>query len=551
MAKTNTIQVFRSTTASAVPGSSALAAGELAVNLTDKKLFVGDAAGTSYIELTRRAAAASAADAFKVQLADTTGYLTGPSGTLYYQPTTDTLWGTSCDFGSVKLYTDGTNRIIEGQGNPSKPLIVTHTSLADICIGDALLQNGNGFGIVVSDLNTVNTVYGDLSCVPDALANTTGFISTQGGIGLLPNGVGAVSADIRFYESTASGGNYVGFKAPSTIAANKIWTLPSADGTSGQVLSTNGSGTLSWTGVASVSGSDTQVIFNDGGSAFGADAGLTYNKTTDTLTIAGDLAVNGGDLTCSATTFNLLNSTVTTLNLGGAATAITIGASTGTTTFANGIVAPVGTATLAPFKMQSGTNLTSATAGAFEYDGKCFYQTTANGRALAPVEHFAIVSSTRTISNVNTAQNVFDAANDVITLAANTTYAFEGFYRVISGTTTAHTTNMSFSEMGIGAGGTWYWLASAHTAIAGTVSRAQDTVVFSSSAGGATNASSTTALVTIWFRGTVETSTDAVSVTPQITFSAAPGGTNQIGAGTFIRFTPLGTDTVQSVGPWS
>ena len=33
-----------------------------------------------------------------------------------------------------------------------------------------------------------------------------------------------------------------------------------------------------------VGGADTQVQFNDGGAAFGGDAGLTYNKTTDTLT---------------------------------------------------------------------------------------------------------------------------------------------------------------------------------------------------------------------------------------------------------------------------
>jgi len=273
--------------------------------------------------------------------------------------------------------------------------------------------------------------------------------------------------------------------------------------------------------------------------------------TGTTFSMAGDLAVNGGDITTSVTgTAALFNTNATTLNIGGAATAINIGATTGTSTFKNSIVAPAGTTSLAPFKMQSGTNLTTATAGSFEYDGKCFYETTANGRGLAPVEHFAIVTSTRTISNVNTAQAVFDSANDTILLASNTTYAFEGFYRIISGTT-AHTTNMNFSEVSIGTLGTWYWLAINHTAAAGTVSRAQDSVVFSSAAGGATNASSGTALVTIWFRGTVETSTDAVSVTPQITFSAAPGGTNQIGAGSFIRFTPLGTDTVQSVGPWS
>lgn len=38
-------------------------------------------------------------------------------------------------------------------------------------------------------------------------------------------------------------------------------------------------------------GSDTQVIFNDGG-AYGADAGMTYNKTTDTLSLVG--AINTG-----------------------------------------------------------------------------------------------------------------------------------------------------------------------------------------------------------------------------------------------------------------
>lgn len=41
-------------------------------------------------------------------------------------------------------------------------------------------------------------------------------------------------------------------------------------------------------GSGSPGGSDTQVQFNDGGS-FGGEAGMTYNKTTDTLTVAGDV----------------------------------------------------------------------------------------------------------------------------------------------------------------------------------------------------------------------------------------------------------------------
>lgn len=52
--------------------------------------------------------------------------------------------------------------------------------------------------------------------------------------------------DARFREATANGTNYVGFQAPATIAADVLWTLPATDGTSNQVLKTDGAGTLSW-----------------------------------------------------------------------------------------------------------------------------------------------------------------------------------------------------------------------------------------------------------------------------------------------------------------
>lgn len=49
--------------------------------------------------------------------------------------------------------------------------------------------------------------------------------------------------DARFYDSDSS--NYIGFKAPSTVTSDVDYILP-ADGSNGQVLSTNGSGTLSF-----------------------------------------------------------------------------------------------------------------------------------------------------------------------------------------------------------------------------------------------------------------------------------------------------------------
>lgn len=50
--------------------------------------------------------------------------------------------------------------------------------------------------------------------------------------------------DLRFADSDSS--NWVAFQAPATVASNVTWTLPSADGSSGTALVTDGSGTLSW-----------------------------------------------------------------------------------------------------------------------------------------------------------------------------------------------------------------------------------------------------------------------------------------------------------------
>jgi hypothetical protein len=50
--------------------------------------------------------------------------------------------------------------------------------------------------------------------------------------------------ELRFEDDDSSA--YVGFKSPATVSSNLVWTLPATDGTTGQVLSTNGSAVLSW-----------------------------------------------------------------------------------------------------------------------------------------------------------------------------------------------------------------------------------------------------------------------------------------------------------------
>ena len=62
-------------------------------------------------------------------------------------------------------------------------------------------------------------------------------------------------------------------------------------------------------GAGNVAGLDTTVQFNDGG-AFGGDAGFTYNKTTDSVTIAGNLIVAGEVQATSITSSRITASVV-------------------------------------------------------------------------------------------------------------------------------------------------------------------------------------------------------------------------------------------------
>lgn len=60
-------------------------------------------------------------------------------------------------------------------------------------------------------------------------------------------------------------------------------------------------------------GTDTQVQFNDGGSSFGGDAGMTYNKTTDTLTLAGPINMETANIEDSDASHYLVIKTTSNL----------------------------------------------------------------------------------------------------------------------------------------------------------------------------------------------------------------------------------------------
>jgi len=70
-----------------------------------------------------------------------------------------------------------------------------------------------------------------------------------------------------------------------------------------------------------------------------SSAGLALDLTGNDVRVVGDLTVDGGDLVINSTTTNVANTTATTVNFAGAATTVSIGANTGTTTINNSLVA--------------------------------------------------------------------------------------------------------------------------------------------------------------------------------------------------------------------
>tara|TARA_Y100000992_G_scaffold138780_1_gene91969 strand:+ start:7292 stop:8749 length:1458 start_codon:yes stop_codon:yes gene_type:complete len=132
---------------------------------------------------------------------------------------------------------------------------------------------------------------------------------------------------LKIMEDSDNGTNFVGLKAPDTIGSNITLTLPSSDGSNGQVLGTNGSGVLSFVSTtSSIAGaSDTdissassgQILVHDGSNSFdnvsvSGDATLAANGA---LTIANDAveqamiaddAVGADQLAASAVVFGSL-----------------------------------------------------------------------------------------------------------------------------------------------------------------------------------------------------------------------------------------------------
>ena len=81
-----------------------------------------------------------------------------------------------------------------------------------------------------------------------------------------------------------------GIDVTGTININSAYTLPTADGSANQVLTTNGSGAVSFANIdATPGGSNTHVQYNDEGSFNGSSA-FTYDESEAKLSVGGSVA---------------------------------------------------------------------------------------------------------------------------------------------------------------------------------------------------------------------------------------------------------------------
>jgi hypothetical protein len=107
----------------------------------------------------------------------------------------------------------------------------------------------------------------------DEDGNDTTAVVAATGLSLAPHGTSAGNGtELRFQELAANGAHYVGFKAPDSVAANKVFILPNADGSADQVLKTDGSLALDWVDQA---GGGSIDLVADGNIAAGKPVILT------------------------------------------------------------------------------------------------------------------------------------------------------------------------------------------------------------------------------------------------------------------------------------
>lgn len=218
----------------------------------DKIILVDATAGAVTITLP---AAATAGNGFRIAIkkVDSSGnsVITDANGsetidgaltsTLSTQYDTDNIICNGSNWFSF-LNIGNPTTLVDSNGNESIILTSTASAVNEFTIVNAATGNAPQLKASGGDTNI------DVKLTPKGTGSTvlaTGPLKL-GSNTVLQEATSSQQGQLRLYEDTDNGSNYAGFGAAASIAANIMWTLPSADGTSGQYMKTDGSGTLSF-----------------------------------------------------------------------------------------------------------------------------------------------------------------------------------------------------------------------------------------------------------------------------------------------------------------
>lgn len=215
-----------------------------------------------------------------------------------------------------------------------------------------------------------------------------------------------------------------------------------------------------------------------------------------------------------------------------------------------------GTATVAPMLLTAGTNLTTATAGAIEFDGSVFYETpVASSRHLQDMEMYQSLTADYTLTSTATAQKAFNAStNGAVTVPASTGYFVDWLMAGTNTGTTSHTWGVLLAGTAtITAAGTMLY-AQAYTQTSNALTAVSGIYIVGAGVSSSTaiTAASTSATENVVIRvcGRININAGGTLI-PQVKFSADPVGTQKILAGSHFRLTPIGAGTATTVGNWS
>jgi hypothetical protein len=176
------------------------------------------------------------------------------------------------------------------------------------------------------NVSGVSTFAGTLNSTTQIVANnlSSSGVSTLTTLEVTGNStIGDASTDTLTVNATST------FNSPATFLSTLTGTISTATRATSVDTTTATTNTYYPGLFLNNTGTNSATVY--------VDAGISYVSDTDTLTLSGDLAVNGGDVTTSATTATVFNTNATTVNAFGDGTTVQLSALTGTTTIRNNL----------------------------------------------------------------------------------------------------------------------------------------------------------------------------------------------------------------------